>query len=92
MTAEELRKKFNRAFGLEKWPKTYAIDHETYANVCQFIFESKIRNNEEVAFQGDINEVLIALGPNNGIMFKNVELVLNMQTVEPVKKEEKTNE
>lgn len=85
MTANDLIRKFNR-YGLNKWPKTSAVDHVTYANVCQFIFESKIRNHEEIAFQGNATDIVISVGPNNGIMFKNVELIL--KTVVPDEKEE----
>jgi hypothetical protein len=65
-TTEELRRKFNNEFRLSKWPATYEVDSETYANVCQTIFE----------WAGDLGLVKIAIGPNNGIMFKNVELIL----------------
>lgn len=52
------------------WPETFEVDHETYANVCQHVFDH-IADNVE---WGPIYE--IALGPNKGLMFKNVELIL----------------
>lgn len=78
MTAAELRRLFNNEFGLGSWPKTYEVDHETYANVCQAFFSWAIKNeNDELVWIED-GKVLIkvALGPNFGIMFKNVELIL----------------
>ena len=90
MKAKDLKRKFNEAFGLDQWPKTYPVNHNTYANVCQFIFESKIKNDEHIAFQGNVTDVAISLGPNNGILFKGVELILQMETSE--KKEEKKDE
>lgn len=67
MTVNELRAKFNE-FELYDWPKVYYVDHETYANVCQYIFQKL----GELTFP----YIQVALGANNGIMFKNVELIL----------------
>lgn len=74
MTVQELRNLFNDTFsvGVEgKWPETYEVDHETYANICQFTFDhhQKIRLNETMW-------VDVAVGSNNGIMYKGVELLL----------------
>ena len=69
MTTEELRNEMNRNFRVnQSWPKEYAVDAETYANVCQFIFEVKTRDPDGF--------ILIAIGEKRGIMFKNVELIL----------------
>ena len=79
MTADELRKRFNELFGLNKWPDKYGVDAETYANCCQAVFTHSEESATEL-YQED-NRVItiarIALGPNNGLMFKNVELILN---------------
>ena len=73
MTAEELHKFFNDRFQMGQWPRSLEVDAATYGNVCQFIFEHQatrmISHNEE------FSEVIISLGPNRGLMFKNVELI-----------------
>lgn len=69
MTAEELLKKFNTEFGLNAWPATYEVDAETYAYVCHYVFNW--------AANYSINTFApIKLGLHNGIVFKNVELIL----------------
>ena len=77
MTTNELIDQFNTEFGLNEWPQSYEIDAETYAHVCQSMFNWAIQNdtlvwngNEKLAL------IYIALGGHNGIMFKNVELIL----------------
>lgn len=72
MTSGELRNIFNE-FELGKWPKTYEVDHETYANVCQEVFNSHFLNEVEY-YKG--RSIRISLGSNNGIMFKDIELIL----------------
>lgn len=84
MTSNELRKLFNDKFGNEKWPKTYEVDHETYANICQDIFDHHVQSKtmfwDSVENAKDITDfqvIGIFLGlTKNGIMFKNVELIL----------------
>ena len=71
MTTEELRIKFNNEFGLGKWPKIYEVDAETYGNVCNDIINHLVYRYELY------RDVTIQIGPNNGIMFKNAELVLS---------------
>lgn len=76
MTAEELIEHFNKVYDLNPWPKIYNVDHITYANCCQYVF-----NNAQLVDDGGIEEVRyniywLAIGPNNGLMFKNVELIL----------------
>jgi len=74
MTANELREFFYDRFSLGEWPDQYEVSPETYANVCQTIFEHE--STELVLFSKDLIRVVISLGPNHGIMFKNVELIL----------------
>ncbi len=50
---------------------TLEVDHETFANVCQFYFTSK--SNGQYPVQ---HIITISLGKNNGLMFKGVELIL----------------
>ena len=75
MKAEELLGIFNTKFGIEqKWPKSYEVDAETYGNVCQFVFEHT--HNKTSSPDENITWAEVALGPNDGIMFKDVELKL----------------
>lgn len=74
MTTNELISFFNNRFQIGEWPDKYEVDHETYANVCDSIF--KHDSTEIMYFNGDMSRVAISLGPNDGIMFKNVELIL----------------
>lgn len=67
MTANQLRDKFANEFAFGQWPGQYHVDADTYANVCQEIF-----NQREIKF----GVVRIALGINRGVMFRNVELIL----------------
>ena len=83
MTTSELRRLFNNEFGLQEWPLTYEVDHETYANVCQSIFEHQTESNslywssiEDGEKKPDIHVIGVSIGLANGIMFKNVELIL----------------
>lgn len=69
MTAEELGSKLNIIYGLKEWPLVFEVDHETYANVCQYIFS---RRRQETI--GHIIDV--AIGGNEGIMFRGIELIL----------------
>ncbi len=74
MTAQDLMNQFNDEFGLGEWPDTYNVDHETYANCCQFIFESLVN---ELGRYSSFNRYIISLDiKNNGLMLKNVELIL----------------
>lgn len=72
MTAKELRVMFNEMYGIDKkWPATFEVSAETYANCCQFVFNYI---SEEMEWSGHHTEQ-IHLGRNNGLMFKNVELI-----------------
>lgn len=86
MTTNELRKLFNDKYGMDQnWPTRYEVDHETYANVCQAIFDYQFNRQSEFESLGmdddveqipGVHEITIFLGINRGIMFKNVELLL----------------
>lgn len=71
MTVNEVRCIFDGFYnehGLSKnFPSPYEVDHETYANCCQYVFDKLILSPFRMP---------IALGPNKGLMFKGVELVL----------------
>lgn len=70
MTANELRNKLNDTYGLDnKWPEKLEVDHETYANCCQAIFDYLAKGNNNKFID-------VAIGKYNGILFKNVELIL----------------
>ena len=73
MTVQELDKVFRDSFGLSnQWPKTYEVDADTYANVCQHI----IHNNSENTGVDYLGIIKIAIRRHGGIMFRNVELIL----------------
>lgn len=74
MTTIELRNKFNDEFRLGEWPRTYKVDAETYGNVAQSIFNYACGDHK---FEGNIG-IYIVLGPNRGLMFKDVELILEV--------------
>ena len=67
MTAIELRDYFNDNFGLGHWPDIYEVDHNTFANVCSFVFKRHLEMPQRID---------IALGKNGGIFFKGVEVLL----------------
>ncbi len=71
MTSSELRTLFNESFGLGEWPEIYKVDTETYAYICNDIFQHKNEHNHR-----HINFITIAVGSHGGIMFKNVELII----------------
>ncbi len=70
MTANELRTLFSKSFGFTNWPSTYEVDAETYGHVCKALIDKWL----EIDFPPDRAE--IKLGPNGGIYFKGVELIL----------------
>lgn len=64
-----------------KLPETYEVDAETYANVCQYIF-----NNMPLSMGIGPNYEVLAIPVGNqrrGIMFKGVELFLKGFKGEP---------
>ena len=70
MTADELSSNLNSIYGLKEWPRTFTVDHETYANCCQFVF------NRITPVIGGLPWHSVALGPHRGLMFKDIELLL----------------
>lgn len=74
MTANELREYFDKTYGLYTWPEKFEVDSETYANVCQEIF-NKMGKHIALAYS-DGYEITVALGKSCGIKFKDVELIL----------------
>lgn len=78
MTAEQLIEKFNNDFGINPWPKTYGVDEATYASCCQYVFDMA----SEFMVNGATK---ISLGPSNGLLFKNVELIVKKAVYEEVK-------
>jgi hypothetical protein len=77
MNSDELAAHFDNEFGLTEWPKVYYVDAYTSASVCQAIFNWKV--TEGFYAKRGTKEVFIevAIGPHNGIVFKNVELILD---------------
>lgn len=77
MTAKELKDLFNKEYGFNPWPPTYEVDAETYGNVCQAVFNNALdRQFPDVA--DEFFHLKIVVGPNIGIMYQNVELILKV--------------
>lgn len=78
MTAEELRRKFNESFEIDKWPDHYEVDADTYANVCQHILDhyGEIIEDGVIELYGGVKRMTLSVGINNGVLFKGVELIL----------------
>jgi len=72
VTAQELINHFNNTFGTNQWPPTYEVDHETYANCCQAVFDYSVKSLSSGYRVG----YSIAIGKHDGLMFKGVELIL----------------
>ena len=75
MTSAELRIKFSDEFGVGKWPKTYKVDKETYGIICNDML--KYFMTIGALFTGESYLISISVGNNGGIMFKNVELIMD---------------
>lgn len=74
MTSNELIAFLNNTYGLKRpWPKKLKVDADTYANCCQTIFNY---HGEIFPIDEGIKILSITCGPNDGLMFKNVELIL----------------
>ena len=72
MTSHELHQFFNKTYGISKeWPKQYKVDSDTYANVCQAVFTQAVVTDNLLGY----DVIQISIGPNKGIMFRNVELI-----------------
>ncbi len=73
MTAQELRRHFEKTFGLGVWPDTFEVDAETYGRVVNELLSTMARFNptpERVTW------LKLAVGKSGGLFFKNVELIL----------------
>ena len=90
MTAKELRNNIINFLGDKglsvPFPTKMEVDADTYGHVCQAVFDnvnSAIRMywdkkeliGEELKEQ-EIITISVSIGPNNGIMFKGIELIL----------------
>jgi hypothetical protein len=73
MTVGELSARMNAAYGLNPWPAKLEVDADTYANVSRYLFAHS-RNTVGIGHGVKLIEVYV--GPNDGPMFKNVELIL----------------
>lgn len=73
MTVEELVNYFNKNYGDKflQYPDSLEIDVETYGHVC-FKLISTLENSLD-------GNVLLYTGPQGGIMFKGVELILRYE-------------
>jgi hypothetical protein len=83
VTANELRAHFNQTFGVSPWPLTFEVDAATYGHACQAVFASLMKAAEEAdrttvlqTYGPSFDKIGVAIGPNGGILFKNVELLL----------------
>lgn len=78
MTAEELRTYLNLEYGNKAWPSRLRVSPDTYANCCQEVFNWLWSNSSDVidyGFRG--RSFRIRVGKNKGLMFKDVELILD---------------
>ena len=78
MNATELVKWMNTHYGTQKWPKTLEVNAETYGYACQAVFNHRIKEILSNELRIHTAWVEIGLGPSNGLMFKNVELILKV--------------
>lgn len=77
MTTIEFRKELNEKYGLDKeWPRHLEVDNDTYANICQSIFDYN-SENEEYRNDLTIKRMTLSFGINNGILYKGIELILD---------------
>lgn len=81
MTSDELRRVFNDYYdkhGLEKPIESpYHVDAETYGHVCSEILSTKLETGAALIFGNGI--VIVDVGPNRGILFKGVELLIKSE-------------
>lgn len=77
MKADELIRYLNDTYGIgQRWPQTLEVDAYTYAHACQAIFEKNVEQHKVVS--GGVMIMPLAVGRVNfGIIFKNIELILN---------------
>lgn len=81
LTADELAQKMNNEFtkdGINQpWPHSYEVDRDTYLNVLIRCLENPLRTDYYIdSSLQSVKLVVIPLGGNNGILFKNVELIM----------------
>lgn len=70
MSAEELHRYFCNTCGLSDWPKTHAVDRETFIDVFSTVFCA-------IAKDRAVHSIMeMMLGPNGGVHFKGVEILL----------------
>lgn len=74
-TPNELFNYFATTYGATPWPQKYEVSPLLYARVCQAII-NHIVEKEHVKVIGENFLIGLIIGPNNGLMFKNVELIL----------------
>ncbi len=67
MTSNELRKHLDDLFGTDPRPSVFLVSAATYGHVCNEIFTSQFGKDE----------MIFSLGPNGGMMFKGIELLLD---------------
>lgn len=82
-SAKELRDYFNKEYGItKKWPRTFYVNSETYADCCQEVFNwfldrkdyYRLGSNEN----GQYYMIHLPLGTEKGgLKFKGVELILD---------------
>lgn len=70
MTTQEFRIKLHSEFGDKPYPATYPVDAATYGHICNSI----LKWNKELCKDGIV--ITLDLGPNGGILYKGIELVL----------------
>ena len=68
MSAGELRGYLNSTYGQFSRPSMFVVDAATYGNVVQELIKEETNRI--------FNYVQLPLGPNDGIMFEEVELIL----------------
>lgn len=74
---EELLNYFHLAYGIEaNWPDKFEVSPLLYARVCEATFKYLLDKEAVMHLKDNVRVVSIALGPNGGIWFKNVELVM----------------
>ena len=78
MTAQQFRDRINRwgdEYGLENpYPSPEEVDADTYANVVKYLVNHRI-SKEDYVLIGNSKLISLFFGPNNGIMFKGIELI-----------------
>jgi hypothetical protein len=79
-----LRLRMNGAFGLRPWPKTLTVPGEDLEAVEDYLEWVGRENRREWEAAGSPDEWhkplhLLFQGPNGGVMFKNVELLISYE-------------